>query len=104
MSADQPKAVRQFWRVVREKTEYHWLELEGWDDLNNEPDPSWHAAVRWDECVHLNFESGLMDYLHVCSVSELIARLEELRVHAREHFGAAWDTPLAWWKQVRPPS
>lgn len=96
-------------RVVPEKTHEAWLELEIRDaEESPELGPEWRAAVRFDGCVHLTrrFNRGTEraeaepsvvyvrrdseDYLHICSVPDTVAVLEEVRRRAVAHFGRDW--------------
>jgi len=67
---------------------------------------SWwsEADIKWDGCVHyrkysndpawLESESSddqLVDYLHICSLKDLINELTALRELGKQKFGADWD-------------
>ena len=65
----------------------------------------WRADIRVDGCVHLwqghngpignrldegAEDDGLVDYMHLCSLNEMIDRLVSLREVARSHYGPHW--------------
>lgn len=88
----------------------HWLDLRGDAIDENRSDEHWaHAAVKWDGCIHYSMagqtpysdEYGLHgstkrdeddEYIHICSLSRFIKKLQELEKKAKEHFGEDWDT------------
>lgn len=91
----EPPVMPKLWEVVRDKTENHWLEIK---------DPEgWHyAVVKWDGCIHFNRyyntpkdeqekDSEDNDYLHICSVDDMINRLQALKEEAIKHFGNNWE-------------
>lgn len=86
----------KYWQIKQK--EDHWLDLvdpEGWYD----------AGVKWDGCVHFNRyfnlplhlrvtkedQDELSDYIHICSIDDMINRLTELKQIAQDHFGGDWD-------------
>lgn len=89
----------KIWEVVSGNTEDHWLELK-------DPEGWYYATVKWDGCIHFNRyfnmpkemqekeleENRMDDYIHICSVDDMIQRLQALRAEARKHFGEDWDS------------
>lgn len=96
------------WEKVAEKSESHWLQLR---EPCPEPgkDYTWHEAiVKWDGCVHFHQAGNIPfdehygrsdkerphpavdDYIHICDVDDMIARLQALKAAALEHFGPDW--------------
>lgn len=96
----------RLWRVVREgekqhevSTKEHWLELADAEFDREECWPKWTASVKWDGCVHLHRygvppdvdpEGNSADYWHFCDgidgIDRMIARLQEIKARAAEHF------------------
>jgi len=86
------------WEIDSEKTKDHWLELK-------DPEGWYSAVVKWDGCIHLYryFNSPMgseyhkethdenIDYIHICDVDDMIARLVALKEKALGHFGDGWE-------------
>ena len=75
------------WKVNEAKSGSHWIELN--DAEADADDDSYEkaskengtaACIKWDGCVHLVLSGS---YLHICSVTDLIDRLVEIRDLAR---------------------
>lgn len=91
------------------KTEKHWLDVISDDIEDGENYHWWHAAIKWDGCIHLNHagnvpyskEHGFVnqqrdleacdDYIHICDLNDYIERLIALREFAKKHFGEEWN-------------
>jgi len=80
------------WKVIKEKTEDHWLEIE-------DPEGWYSAVVKWDGCIHFyrhhnepipNTDESDIDYIHICGVNDFIKRLQALKEEAIKHFGKDW--------------
>ena len=80
------------WRIPKDgKVADHWLDLE-------DPEGWYKASVRGDGCIHFNRAFNLSyderkpgdeeaeDYLHICDIDGLIARLQSLKQAALAHF------------------
>lgn len=58
----------------------------------------WRCSVKWDGCVNLTVyfcepeghEDTQEDSMHVCDLSEFIARLQAIEKKAKEHYGDNW--------------
>jgi hypothetical protein len=82
------------WVVDQEATKPYWLEVQ-------DPEGWYKAIVTSDGCIHLNRylniplpevedEQQLEDYLHICDLDDMIARLQALKTMAQTHFGKEW--------------
>jgi len=85
------------WEIDSEKTKDHWLELK-------DPEGWYSAVVKWDGCIHFNryynepmdseyhktTDQANVDYIHICDVDDMIARLKALKETALEYFGEYW--------------
>lgn len=92
----------ELWRVIPEETQSRWLTLS--DAEGEEGDVWYRADVRFDGCVHLYTYGNVPynedskredpaccdDYIHICSIDDMIVRLQALKVKAKEHFGDDW--------------
>ena len=88
----------EHWKVIPEKTQDHWLEIE-------DPEGWYSAIARFDGCVHFYHYGNIPlssspdrkdsaccdDYIHICDIDEMIERLQSLKKVAQEHFkGGEW--------------
>jgi hypothetical protein len=82
------------WVVDEEETRPYWLDV-------HDPNGWFKAIVTTDGCIHLNRyhniplpevedERQLTDYLHICDLDDMIARLQSLKTVAQAHFGEEW--------------
>lgn len=92
----EPEVMLKLWEVSQEKTEDHWLEIK-------DPEGWYYAVVKWDGCIHFNRyynapkdeqekDSEDNDYLHICSVDDMVKRLQALKEEAVKHFGDGWES------------
>lgn len=83
------------WTVIPADTHEAWLELL-------DPEGMYRAGVRFDGCIHF-WKAGdntltnapirnedHADYIHICDVDEMIARLQSIKARAKAHFGDEW--------------
>lgn len=93
----------------------HWVEEpENTDEYFlaiHDPEGWWRAGIRWDGCVNLDCFRNIPfhadpkreshqccdDYIHICDVDDLIARLQSLKEMAQEYFDGTihqqhWET------------
>lgn len=95
------------WKVQPNTTET-WLALASEDcPVSDEAVPGswWKADIRWDGCIHFSHAGNAPfhplyenreaahacdDYIHICDLDEMIARLQALKVAAQDHFGKDW--------------
>jgi len=87
------------WKILPEKTTETWLQVE-------DPEGWYGAIVKWDGCIHFDAYANvpihertgdpkeehreLVDYIHICDIDDMIARLQDLREVAVSHFGEKW--------------
>lgn len=95
----EPLVMPKLWEVVNGNTKDHWLEIK-------DPEGWYYARVKWDGCIHFNRyfnmpkemqekepeENRMDDYIHICSVDDMIQRLQALKAEALKHFGEDWDS------------
>ena len=93
------KDSKKLWEVVNDKTQDLWLEIK-------DPEGWYYAKVTWDGCIHFNRyfnapketqekeseENRSDDYIHICSVDDMIQRLQALKIEAQKHFGDDWSS------------
>lgn len=80
----------KYWEIDENKTQDYCLELNDLEFKQEECWPKHTAIVKWGGCIHYNEDmpeevSG-SQYIHICDIDHLIARLVELRKLAFQHF------------------
>jgi hypothetical protein len=92
----------EVWAVLPEKSSPGvWLEVA-------DPDGWYEAVVKWDGCIHFHHAGNVPfrddfghsttardkhacdDYIHLCDLDDMIARLQALREVAVGYFGETW--------------
>ena len=77
-------------------------------DIDDELGCWYEASVRWDGCIHFSQAGNVPfddehgradgkrdaqacdDYIHICDIDTLIARLQALKAAALQHFEGDW--------------
>lgn len=78
----------KYWQIDPINTKDHWLEIEGADNSGFDDDS---AFVKWDGCLELTLVAdGEVNRIHICDLDNFIARLEEIKKLAKQHFGPTW--------------
>lgn len=73
------------WKQNTKKSMSHFLELEGTDEgVDGEK-----ACVKWDGRIHLYLDANT--YLHICSIDEMIEKLQEIKARAIPYFKSTLD-------------
>jgi len=90
-------AKQNIWQIKKIGAENCWITFES-------PDGYWRAEIVRSGCIDINHSFNvplqddncesvlqrLIDYIHICNIDDMIARLEALKAAAQDFFGEDW--------------